>query len=255
MRVRLGFAVAAHLEPEILLVDEVLAVGDAAFQKKCLGKMDEASKGGRTVIFVSHNMAAVESLCGHCLLLEEGHIRAMGSAEGIVQEHLASMTDRTSVPLHERKDRTGNGALRFTGLRLLDERGKEIPGLRTGSLARIEASYDQFECSSDGNRLVISLGIQTYFSQSLLLCRNDYTGDELASAPGSHRVVCEIPRFPLLPGRYLINVYAEERGEILDWVRSAMNLEVSDGDFFGTGLLPPKGYGAVLVGHRWLREN
>jgi lipopolysaccharide transport system ATP-binding protein len=198
-------------------------------------------------------MAAVENLCGRVVLLQDGRIRSTGATEGVVQEYRADMSERTSVPLREREDRTGKGTLRFTGLRLLDEDGSPIASLRTGGCARIEVSFERSECSRNRTGLVISLGVQTHLSQSLLLFRNDYTGDELTSTPGIRSVICEIPRFPLPPGKYLIAVYAEERGEILDWVRSAADLEVAQGDFFGTGLLPPKGYGAVLVNHRWLK--
>src|SRR5438128_2496339 len=89
MYMRLAFSVPAHLEPEILLVDEVLAVGDAAFQKKCLGKMGEVAREGRTVLFVSHNMAAVECLCGHCLLLEQGQLKTAGEPRELIRSYLS----------------------------------------------------------------------------------------------------------------------------------------------------------------------
>ncbi len=113
MYVRLAFAVAAHLEPEILLVDEVLAVGDAAFQKKCLGKMGDVAKEGRTVLFVSHNMAAVQNLCRRSLLLNDGQVVLDGSTDRVVMKYLSWIQSRTSAPLSNRKDREGNGALRF----------------------------------------------------------------------------------------------------------------------------------------------
>src|SRR5262249_21676275 len=109
MYVRLAFSVAAHLEPEILIVDEVLAVGDAEFQKKCLGKMqDVASKLGRTILFVSHNMAAIESMCDSALLLVESRCTARGKAPGVVQEYLCAMNRLSATPLGERVDRVGS---------------------------------------------------------------------------------------------------------------------------------------------------
>ena len=123
MHVRLGFAVAAHLEPEILIVDEVLAVGDAAFQKKCLGKMGDAAKEGRTVLFVSHNMAAVESLCESTLLLRAGELIEYGSTHSVIESYLRLQEHLETVDLSLRTDRTGNGQIRFTGVKFQDENG------------------------------------------------------------------------------------------------------------------------------------
>jgi hypothetical protein len=120
MYVRLAFAVAAHLEPDILIVDEVLAVGDALFQKKCLGKMGDVAKEGRTVLFVSHNMAAVKDLCVTSILLNNGNISHIGTANDIVREYLSEPT-RISAPtdfLNDSKNRRGNGEVRFTEIKI-----------------------------------------------------------------------------------------------------------------------------------------
>ncbi|GAI17999.1 unnamed protein product, partial [marine sediment metagenome] len=104
MRMRLTFSVAAHLEPEILLVDEVLAVGDVAFQQKCLGKMGDVARGGRTVLFVSHDMGAIQNLCGRCVLLEEGRIQSIGRTGDIINEYLATSLAISNIPLAERRN-------------------------------------------------------------------------------------------------------------------------------------------------------
>ena len=117
MYVRLAFAVAAHLDPEILVVDEVLAVGDAAFQRKCLGKMGEvAREQGRAVLFVSHNMMAIGALCSRGILIEQGRVTADGPAGAVVQQYLRSLEQLVAAPLTDRKDRRGTGALRFESL-------------------------------------------------------------------------------------------------------------------------------------------
>ena len=114
MYVRLAFAVAAHLEPEILIVDEVLAVGDAEFQSSCLGKMSDVAGAGRTVLFVSHNLSALRALCSRGLWLEGGRVAAEGPVASVVDAYLAEGRQRAETPLAQRRDRTGNGELRFT---------------------------------------------------------------------------------------------------------------------------------------------
>src|SRR2546428_1113028 len=118
MYLRLAFAVAAHLEPEILLVDEVLAVGDVVFQRKCLGKMGDVARQGRTILFVSHNMAAVESLCSTAYLLENGRVIDEGPTQTVVQHYLQSAASMASIPLDQREDRTGDKSVRFISLSL-----------------------------------------------------------------------------------------------------------------------------------------
>ena len=120
MYVRLAFAVAAHMEPDILVVDEVLAVGDAEFQKKSLGKLDEVSKTeGRTILFVSHNMGAIQRLCKRCVLLEEGKIKMIGETKEVIDFYLHSQDKISKLPLVERKDRKGSGNVIFTKCELL----------------------------------------------------------------------------------------------------------------------------------------
>src|SRR5262249_35092975 len=121
MYVRLAFAVAAHLEPEILIVDEVLAVGDAAFHAECLGKNSEVTKsGGRTVLFVSHNLAAIQTLSKRAIMLHQGQTCGVDATETVVAQYLSSGAPRTGVALGDRSDRVGNGRLRFTGVQFLD---------------------------------------------------------------------------------------------------------------------------------------
>jgi len=125
MRIRLGFAVAAHLEPEILLVDEVLAVGDAVFQKKCLGKMDEIAKGGRTVLFISHNMQAVNTLCSRAMLLKTGRIENIGKTNSVVNAYLSTAFSNTSAAQEKdwenKETAPGNDKIRLRRIRLIPE--------------------------------------------------------------------------------------------------------------------------------------
>ncbi len=127
MYMRLAFAVAAHLDPEILIVDEVLAVGDAEFQKKCLGKMSDVAHSGRTVLFVSHNMAAVQQLCTRGLVLEQGNTIFQGQADEAIDYYLKSGAENVAVTdLSKREDRKGEGTLQFTAVEVCDKRGEPI---------------------------------------------------------------------------------------------------------------------------------
>src|SRR5437762_4729389 len=143
MYVRLAFAVAAHLEPEILVVDEVLAVGDAEFQQKCLGKMEQVSRGGRTVLFVSHNMAAIEALCSSGLVLAEGKLVTRADAKAAVETYLRQLSRRGPLPLDTRRDREGSGMLRFISVERSEERrvGKECR-------SRGRTSHLKLECDN-----------------------------------------------------------------------------------------------------------
>src|SRR5581483_8629260 len=118
MYIRLGFAVAAHLEPEILIVDEVLAVGDLAFQQKCLGRMGEVAGSGRTVLFVSHNLAAATALCNTGMWLREGQLTAQGPIQEVIDRYVDDVQSSARVDIRKRTDRSGNGRLRFTEVRV-----------------------------------------------------------------------------------------------------------------------------------------
>ena len=133
MYVRLAFAVAAHLEPEILIVDEVLSVGDAAFQRKCMGKMSNvATEQGRTVLFVTHNMPAVLSLCSKALFLNAGRVSALGNASDSVRRYMKDVTEMSAISLELRRDRAGNGSVRFTRVYFANNSHLAINEIRSG---------------------------------------------------------------------------------------------------------------------------
>ncbi len=254
MYMRLAFSIAAHLEPEILIVDEVLAVGDAAFQKKCLGKMGDVAKGGRTVLFVSHNMAAVESLCRRVVLLEEGQQRMVGSVQAALDTYLsptvAVMADLRNVQGGTRK---GTGEIRFQRVTFCDEiTGDIIITLRTGQDVRIRLEYRLSEESILRKRLKIGLGFTDMFGQIKLAVNNESVGFDLqVDAEGIAE--CRIPSFPLSHGLYRGYVYSEVNGSVADWLEDAFTIEVAKGDFYGTGRIPADGKSIVLVPFEWRR--
>jgi lipopolysaccharide transport system ATP-binding protein len=248
MYLRLAFAVAAHLEPEILLVDEVLAVGDAAFQEKCLGKMGEVSRRGRTVVFVSHNMAAVSALCTRALLLDGGRIETRGAPSEVVSRYLGRLQVLSTIPLAERTDRQGDGRLRLTAITFRSGSTGGTPA--SGQDLTLEIEY----VGQDDRRLsnaMISVGFYGIDGQFLLICGNEMVGSPFEHLPPKGEFVCRIPRLPLSPGAYDLNMYCTLNGILADWVQRAARLLVSEGDFFGTGRLPPASHGGLLVPHEW----
>jgi lipopolysaccharide transport system ATP-binding protein len=230
------------LDPEILLVDEVLAVGDAAFQRKCLNKMEDVSHGGRTVIFVSHNMASIESLCRTGLLIVDGVVAARGAARDVVRTYLDWAGSPNRVDLANRTDRRGDGRLRFVDVET---------ELRAGAPGSIRLAY---RADGDLTNVEVSVGLFTPRGEGAAYLSNSLTGDEFAVLPRQGALTCDIPRSGILPGKYSMNIYCTSNGMLLDWIVGAMDVEVAEGDFFGTGKVPPPSYGSVAIDHRWSIE-
>jgi lipopolysaccharide transport system ATP-binding protein len=253
MYVRLAFAVAAHLQPEILLVDEVLAVGDAAFQRKCLGKMGEVAKDGRTIIFVSHNMAAVEGLCTAAHLISAGQIVQSGSTTEVIASYLSAFATLSGVPLEERPDRRGDRKLVFTDIQLLSEDGTPTAVVQSGKDVEFSVGYK----STDGNirNVAMSIDIFAQSGQCMIILNNEMIGVDFTSAPAVGRFRCRVGRFPLSPGQYYITLFCSVNGSISDWVQQAAVLTVEAGDFFGSGRLPPPTHGGFLVPQEWHLED
>ncbi|MBU2102209.1 MAG: Wzt carbohydrate-binding domain-containing protein, partial [Candidatus Omnitrophica bacterium] len=212
MYVRLAFAVAAHLEPEILLVDEVLAVGDIQFQKKCLGKMDEVAKGGRTVLFVSHNMGAVQRLCRSALWFNGGRLQIEGRSKEVIESY---MTDK-NVGIREQcwQDRSqapGNEEISLRAVRIRDTRGKSIDTIDLSSSFAIDVEYEIF-IKVQHMRIVVK--IETIEGTAVLLSRDNYENEwaEKPRPPGRYISTCNMPGHLLNAGHYVVTVSAETPG-------------------------------------------
>jgi lipopolysaccharide transport system ATP-binding protein len=253
MYVRLAFAVAAHLNTEILIVDEVLAVGDAEFQKKCLGKMGEISKGGRTVLFVSHNMAAITNLCSKTIWLRRGEVVLVGETASVVRQYAESMSESTAVSVRQAKEgRSGNGQVRFTDLTLLSEDGKTLPEAVSGRPLRLRLSYE-----ADELKLIPNFRVSVCFfdsvGQVLFNCSSELVPNRLKNIPGSGAVDLMIDKLPLTAGTYQLNLFFEVDGVIADYLLGGVSLNVVDGNFYGAGRDYPPGWEGkgVLVPHSW----
>jgi lipopolysaccharide transport system ATP-binding protein len=251
MYLRLAFSVAAHLEPEILVVDEVLAVGDAAFQKKCLGKMGEVTREGRTVVFVSHNTAAIENLCRSAIVLERGRVVYTGSVKDAIRIYMTQVLSTvTATSLQDREDRAGTGALRLTSFRVEDEAGTPVVGARTGETCTLVFDY---ECPSGQpqRNVTASFAVQTASGAPLILHRTNFTSEDFELVPTEGSIRCTIPRFPLVPGAYLLATSVEVGGELADHLTVAAQLDVEPGDFFGTGHTGIAGHSPFLIEGSW----
>jgi lipopolysaccharide transport system ATP-binding protein len=232
MYVRLAFAVAAHLEPEILIVDEVLAVGDAEFQRKCMSKMGDVAGQGRTVLFVSHNMGAVQTLCKRAVLMEHGRVKQVGSSRDVVTEYLQASDAAACTPLAERHDRAGEGRFRFEELTLLDAGGRPRAYAVTG-----EDLYLRIRLStpSDGPLPApLEIGIAIREPQGLRITEvgSHFTGESPTTGAAAREVTCHIPRLPLLPSQYRLDLWCGIMGETEDYILDGAVLRVEPGNFF-----------------------
>jgi lipopolysaccharide transport system ATP-binding protein len=249
MYVRLAFAVAAHLEPEILIIDEVLAVGDIEFQAKCFGKMGSVARSGRTVLFVSHNLHAVENLCSRAVLLSRGRVEAVGPTAEVLAAYIRSV------------GQGGNGrplaAYRTPGMTpviqevcLRDAGGRVADRFPAGGAVTVDIRYDSpvplnnpvfgvLVAAADGDRLFY---LQTLSQHA-----------PLASLPRRGVARCHVPVLPLQPGAYSLSFTCSllhVPGQ-LDYLDGAMALHVEEADFFGTGRLPLEQNGRFLVKADW----
>jgi lipopolysaccharide transport system ATP-binding protein len=247
MYVRLAFAVAAHLEPEILMVDEVLAVGDAAFQKKCLGKMNDVAHQGRTVIFVSHNLSAVQTLCKRAILLIDGAVASDGMASAIVAKYLKVLYKSSIISVADRSDRKGRGTIELIELRVCGDRGFESVTLATGRPARFI-----FRLSDARSRIACSFTIYDQLGQPVTYFDSATHGLEGAGeAMPTAEFTCDIDELLLLPGRYYVNVGITWNAELQDHLEGAAFLEVEEGIVRGLPITLVEGYGNVHIPHRW----
>ena len=249
MYVRLAFAVAAHLEPEILLVDEVLAVGDAEFQKKCLGKMSEVAKSGRTVLFISHNMAALQKLCPRSLLLREGRLVTQGTTDTVIEEYLKESDGLSQCSLADRKDRRGTAEALFISYSLRDRLGRPVQSFRSGEDAEVVFQLKKAPSVQRLSNLNVFVGIDDPMGQRLCLINNVVQkGMSSSFSDDTATIIFRIKELPLCAGRYSFTVFCAANDAIADWVQNAGFFNVEAGDFYETGKLPPMtGQGYFLL--------
>ncbi|MDO6429411.1 ABC transporter ATP-binding protein [Flavitalea sp. BT771] len=254
MKVRLGFSVAAYLEQEIIMVDEVLAVGDADFQKKCLRTMEDVSSQGRTTLFISHDLGAIQTLCKRSILMQNGKLIRDGDSATLVKEYLES-TDNMRRPLNMRVDRTGKGEVTFSDIILVDNKtnkatntvisGSDISFLLYYKSHQVDYIYDmeiEIDISNQNRGFITSLN-------------NRMTHKCLRDLPGEGVVECNIEKFPLLSGKYRIDIYLNINGGYCDGIKDVLFLEVINFDQYKSGFGHAQGRGGVLMQQQWkIRE-
>lgn len=250
MMVRLGFAVAAHLDPEILVVDEVLAVGDAEFQKKAIGKMQEVSKGqGRTVLFVSHNMGSIKALCRSGLLLENGAIRYSGEISQTISEYLTDNIKYETESFTERKDRFGVGGIRINRISITTMDNMEISQVLSGQDFKLRCFYESSYKESQKN-VILSIKLSDENDLGLSLIHNRLTAQPFTVQEGSGIFEFIVKKNPLNTGIYSVSYSIMGlNGQLpyLDGINNALKLKVIEGDFYNSGELAPHSFGPILI--------
>ena len=252
MYVRLAFAVAAHLEPEILIVDEVLAVGDAEFQKRCLGKMKEISEAGaRTVLFVSHNMAAVSALCTRALLLSHGSLKADGSPASVIQDYLipATVDVEGGADLRAAEGRPRGVTPVFTSLRVLGPSGKQAAALLPGDPVSIELSLS---LARPLRAPRIGVGVNNARGDRIFALATYLSPQPVARLSGDASIEASFRLPPLYPGRYSLDIsLSAEEGPFIDQVEGAAAFEVVQDGYLGSSHPYFPEMGMVLVPSTW----
>ena len=253
MRVRLGFAVAAFLEPEILVVDEVLTVGDAEFQKKAIGKMDSvAREGGRTVLFVSHNMTAVKQLCHNGILLENGMLSFAGSSEETISKYLSINSDEIQVPLSQKKNRGGNGRIRFSSIRFLNTKDEEISECFVNQMLKIEIGFEVNDSKVDEKKLILACVLFDSFATPIASWVSDELEHRFVNFGKERKITLTIPHVYLRPQSYNLKLQISEgttsERDFCDVVPNAAILTVLNDSVFtpGVNLKPCRGHQALV---------
>jgi lipopolysaccharide transport system ATP-binding protein len=245
MYVRLAFAVAAHLEPEILIVDEVLAVGDVAFQNKCLGKMSDVAAEGRTVLFVSHNMTAVQRLCQRVLFLRNGTVVSDATTDEGVAVYLDSLEKSSAESLAVRSDRNGRGQIRLQRI-VLSAGDDESAPIRTGGPVRLT-----FELSGMMPGLFCNFTVYDRYGQAVTHFASGHVAPADHAANHGARFVCEIDELLLVPGRYRLNAAVRGDGVLQDRVEGALLFDVQTGAVRGRAVHAGTQFGGIAMPHRW----
>ena len=253
MYIRLAFAVAAHLEPEILLVDEVLAVGDAAFQKKCLGKMGDVAKEGRTVVFVSHSMPIVQSLCTRSVLIETGRIVFQGDSSQVIERYLNSATNAGQelyADLSEHPGRLPNMSRALTRMWITDTNNNL---LTTVGMASDVVFHVEYQVEGRIRQPLVGLTFETSVGHRLFGINNKMApGATITNGAGKAVLSCHVSRLPLITGDYWITVaFAKSVEANFDKIERAYKLIVSPADAYGTGYIPTRDLGDCILDAYW----
>ena len=252
MYLRLAFAVAAHLETEILLVDEVLAVGDAAFRRKCLGKMQEVGSDGRTVIFVSHDMTSIAGLAQKSVYLEQGQLKYIGPTDDAIRLYVSQPMTQNG-DLRNRRDRSGDGVIRMESINIYNAEGAPVQSIQSGDEITISIEYNSKLQQLDTDALILDLRVTDVLGHPIVTFSTRFSPMwPSVNLPGSGTLNCHIPTVSLADETYFFDLITTYRGAKSDAVPRAAEILVTTSDYFGTGFAPVKHkHGAALLKHEW----
>ena len=254
MKVRLAFAVAAHLEQEIMVIDEVLAVGDAAFRRKCFQAIQESNRKGRTVILVSHELPSIATTCTRAIWLEHGGIRQEGTAADVIDSYLDAVvgddgTHRGFIPLEVGEVSPLVPRLKY--IRLLDGDDKQVPCFATGDPAKFAVGYDGGEPASV-RKTSVNLTILNARGYPLTVCASATAAEAISGdPPNPGEFVCAIDKLPLVPGQYSIEICSMTGNTVLQRITGAGQFQVVLGRAVLTQAIPQPGHGDMVVEQSW----
>lgn len=252
MYVRLAFSVAAHLRSDILLIDEVLAVGDAQFQKKCLAKMSSTTRDeNRTVVFVSHNMSIARNLCDEIAYIEQGELQMVGESKIVTDHYLKTLHNNSlDLPIKDRKDRSGSGEVKFIDIDFFDPKTNRSKTLICGESAEFKVEYASRNNEEIGD-LVLHLNVFNDDGNYLASFSNQLVNVPFKNIESSGFLYCEVPKLSLMPGNYFIKARLFVNGQKSDIVDRAINFEVLEGDYFGSGSFYKKRVPGIFLDQNW----
>ncbi|MCL4112312.1 UNVERIFIED_CONTAM: hypothetical protein GTU68_015042 [Idotea baltica] len=251
MYVRLAFSVAAHLDPDILIVDEVLSVGDQSFQRKCIEKMEVEVFQGRSVLLVSHNLEVVRRLCDRVMLLDQGSCKQVGAKDLIVDDYVRNVEPILQTDFTNPKHRKGTGKVRVTSLSLMHA-GKTATSFSSGHDITFRVQYESELRSLRG--LEIRIVIKSYADQVVFAMSSNTMIASISPLPGNGMAHCSISRLPLNVGLYHVDLELYQAATLVDRVPGVHQFEVTKGDFYKSGILPDTKF-INLVDHSWLIDQ
>jgi len=250
MYVRLAFAVAAHIQSDVLLVDEVLAVGDVSFQRKCLTKMHEVSQQiGRTILFVSHNMNAIQDLCPRSMYLKGGQIQIIDKTSTVVNAYLENRFETVKTNLDQAR-RSGSGDARLRSIYLTDQDQRVRSNFSSGEEVWLHLEFDVL-VHKEKLEIFAAIGIDN--SRGVRICHlhNKLKNQTLDVKRDTCHVVCHFPKLPVTPGKYLITTLLSINNVIADTIDEAFIFEVEEGDYFQSGMIDFRNQGSIFIDHDW----
>jgi len=252
MYVRLAFSVAAHLEPEVMIVDEVLAVGDIDFQKKCLGKLGDVASHGRTIFLVSHNMGSISTLCKNGIYLKNGSIESTGHIEKVIGNYLSDVAPMNHLNIAERTDRTGSGEVKITELGFYtDETNDPVSSILAGTKAKLKIAYELKDSRLIGQNIVFGVRFFNRDGQFVTALNNIMANSPIKVLKSNGTVYCTILKMPLMAGKFYTEISCVIDNRLCDDVNKALEFEIIEADFYGSGMINSFGRQGVYIEQKW----